>query len=75
MSPWAVAVGGTVLSGDGTTPEHRFAENAWAYTGDGNSTSEPAGGYQQGVVCLAAHGRARFGHRRNHPGVLLQRDR
>jgi subtilase family serine protease len=50
VSPWAVAVGGTVLSGDGTTPEHRFAEIAWAYTGGGNSTSEAAGGYQQGVA-------------------------
>src|SRR3954453_11428099 len=30
VSPWAVAVGGTVLQGDGNTPEHRFAETAWA---------------------------------------------
>jgi subtilase family serine protease len=50
VSPWAVAVGGTVLQGDGNTPEHRFAETAWAYTGGGNSTSEPAGSYQTGVA-------------------------
>jgi subtilase family serine protease len=50
VSPWAVAVGGTVLQGDGNTPERRFAETAWAYTGGGNSTSEPAGSYQTGVA-------------------------
>jgi len=49
-SPWAVAVGGTVLSGDGATPEHRFSEIAWSWTGGGNSTGEPAGSYQQGVA-------------------------
>ncbi len=50
VSPWAVAVGGTDLSGDGGTPQHRFSETAWEYTGGGNSTSEPAGSYQQGVA-------------------------
>jgi subtilase family serine protease len=50
VSPWAVAVGGTVLQGDGNTPEHRLDETAWAYTGGGNSTSEPAGSYQAGVA-------------------------
>jgi subtilase family serine protease len=50
VSPWAVAVGGTDLTGDGNTPEHRFSETAWEYTGGGNSTSEPAGSYQQGVA-------------------------
>lgn len=50
VSPWAVAVGGTVLQGDGNTPEHRFAETAWAYTGGGNSTSEAAGSYQSSVA-------------------------
>ena len=50
VSPWAVAVGGTVLHGDGNTPEHRLDETAWAYTGGGNSTSEPAGSYQAGVA-------------------------
>jgi pseudomonalisin len=49
-SPWAVAVGGTDLQGDGNTPEHRFTETAWEFTGGGNSTSEPAGNYQQGVA-------------------------
>src|SRR3954468_7663719 len=49
-SPWAVAVGGTDLTGDGNTPEHRFTETAWEYTGGGNSTSEPAGSYQTGVA-------------------------
>jgi subtilase family serine protease len=49
-SPWAVAVGGTDLTGDGNTPEHRLAETAWEFTGGGNSTSEPAGSYQNGVT-------------------------
>jgi pseudomonalisin len=49
-SPWAVAVGGTDLTGDGNTPEHRFTESAWEYTGGGNSTSEAAGSYQTGVA-------------------------
>jgi pseudomonalisin len=49
-SPWAVAVGGTDLTGDGGTPEHRFTETAWEYGGGGNSTSEPAGSYQTGVA-------------------------
>jgi subtilase family serine protease len=50
VSPWAVAVGGTDLTGDGNTPEHRLTETAWEFTGGGNSTSEPAGSYQQGVA-------------------------
>ena len=50
VSPWAVAVGGTDLTGDGNTPEHRLAETAWEFTGGGNSTSEPAGSYQRGVA-------------------------
>ena len=49
-SPWAVAVGGTVLHGDGNTPEKRLDETAWTYTGGGNSTSEAAGSYQKGVA-------------------------
>ncbi len=49
-SPWVVAVGGTDLSGDGGTPEHRFTETAWEFGGGGNSTSEPAGSYQTGVA-------------------------
>ncbi len=50
VSPWAVAVGGTDLTGDGGTPQKRFAETAWEFTGGGNSTTEPAGSYQQGVA-------------------------
>ncbi len=50
VSPWAVAVGGTVLHGDGNSPEKRLDESAWTYTGGGNSTSEPAGSYQTGVA-------------------------
>ena len=50
VSPWAVAVGGTVLNSDGNTPAKRAAEYAWAYTGGGNSSSEPAGSYQAGVA-------------------------
>ncbi|HLX32151.1 MAG TPA: S53 family peptidase [Gaiellaceae bacterium] len=49
-SPYAVAVGGTVLSSDGGTPPKRFAEYAWEYGGGGNSTVETAGTYQQGVA-------------------------
>ncbi len=50
VSPYAVAVGGTDLTSDGNEPAHRFTETAWEYTGGGNSTSEPAGSYQQGVA-------------------------
>jgi subtilase family serine protease len=50
VSPWAVAVGGTDLTSDGGTPPKRLAETAWEFTGGGNSTSEPAGSYQQGVA-------------------------
>src|SRR6266851_1348317 len=50
VSPWAVAVGGTDLTSDGNQPAKRFSETAWAYTGGGNSTSEPAGSYQLGVA-------------------------
>src|SRR4029077_11796729 len=50
VSPWAVAVGGTDLTSDGGTPAHRITETAWEYTGGGNSPSEPAGSYQQGVA-------------------------
>ena len=39
-----------MLHGDGNTPEKRLDETAWAYTGGGNSTSEPAGSYQAGVA-------------------------
>jgi subtilase family serine protease len=50
VSPWAVAVGGTDLQGDGNAPEKRLSETAWEFTGGGNSTSEPAGSYQTGVA-------------------------
>jgi pseudomonalisin len=50
VSPWAVAVGGTVVSSDGNVPPKRFSETAWEFTGGGNSTSEPAGSYQAGVA-------------------------
>jgi subtilase family serine protease len=50
VSPWAVAVGGTDLTSDGNNPPKRFSETAWEYTGGGNSTSEPAGSYQDGVA-------------------------
>ena len=49
-SPFAVAVGGTVLSSDGGNPPKRFSEVAWEYGGGGNSVAEPAGSYQQGVA-------------------------
>jgi pseudomonalisin len=49
-SPYAVAVGGTVLSSDGGNPPKRFLEYAWEYGGGGNSTVEQAGSYQQGVA-------------------------
>jgi pseudomonalisin len=51
-SPYAVAVGGTVLNSDGGNPPQRFSETAWEYGGGGNSTNEPAGSYQQGVAPL-----------------------
>ena len=31
-------------------PPHRFSETAWEYGGGGNSVSEPAGSYQEGVA-------------------------
>jgi subtilase family serine protease len=49
-SPYAVAVGGTVLSSDGGSPPKRFTEYAWEYGGGGNSTVESAASYQQGVA-------------------------
>ena len=49
-SPYAVAVGGTVLSSDGANPPKRFLEYAWEYGGGGNSVVESAGSYQKGVA-------------------------
>jgi subtilase family serine protease len=51
-SPYAVAVGGTVLNSDGGNPPKRLTETAWEYTGGGNSISEPAAAYQSGVAPL-----------------------
>jgi hypothetical protein len=55
-SPWAVAVGGTVLNSDGGNPPKRFSETAWEFGGGGNSTQIPAPSYQQGVVPTAYRG-------------------
>jgi pseudomonalisin len=51
-SPYAVAVGGTILDSDGGNPPKRFSETAWEFGGGGNSTNEPAGDYQKGVAPL-----------------------
>jgi pseudomonalisin len=51
-SPFAVAVGGTVLNSDGGNPPQRSSETAWEFGGGGNSTNEAAGAYQQGVAPL-----------------------
>lgn len=40
-SPYAVAVGGTVLSSDGGNPPKRFSEIAWEYGGGGNTSPSP----------------------------------
>ncbi len=57
-SPYAVAVGGTVLYTNPTTPESRFAEYAWTFTGGGDTLLIGAPAYQQGtsglfLPCLA----------------------
>ncbi len=49
-SPYAVAVGGTVLNSDGGNPPKRFSETAWEFGGGGNSVAEPAGSYQAGIA-------------------------
>jgi len=49
-SPYAVAVGGTVLNSDGGNPPKRLTETAWEFTGGGNSTQIPAPSYQAGVA-------------------------
>jgi pseudomonalisin len=48
VSPYVVAVGGTVLYPDGSTPAERALEYPWPYTGGGQSffVSEP--GFQKG---------------------------
>jgi pseudomonalisin len=55
-SPYAVAVGGTVLNSDGANPPKRFSETAWEFTGGGNSTQIPAPSYQAGVAPTAFRG-------------------
>ncbi len=57
-SPYAVAVGGTVLYTNATTPDTRFAEYAWTFTGGGDTLLIGAPAYQQGtpglfLPCLA----------------------
>jgi subtilase family serine protease len=51
-SPYAVAVGGTVLYTTGTTPDARFAEYAWTFGGGGDSLLINAPAYQQGTPGL-----------------------
>jgi pseudomonalisin len=51
-SQYAVAVGGTVLYTTGATPDARFAEYAWTFTGGGDSLLIDAPSYQQGTPGL-----------------------
>jgi subtilase family serine protease len=50
VSPYAVAVGGTILNSDGGAPPNRSSETGWEYSGGGNSISEAAGPYQAGTA-------------------------
>jgi len=52
-SQYAVAVGGTVLYTNATTPESRAAEYAWTFTGGGDSLLIDAPAYQQGTSGLS----------------------
>ncbi|HEU0318417.1 MAG TPA: hypothetical protein VFR49_13865, partial [Solirubrobacteraceae bacterium] len=57
-SPYAVAVGGTVLYTNQTTPTTRFLEYAWPFTGGGDTLLIDAPAYQRGtpglfLPCLA----------------------
>jgi pseudomonalisin len=47
-SPYVVAVGGTVLYPDGSTPPARGLEYPWPYTGGGQSLFIPAPSFQKG---------------------------
>lgn len=47
-SPYVVAVGGTVLYPDGSTPAQRGLEYPWPYTGGGQSFFIPAPAFQHG---------------------------
>lgn len=51
-SQYAVAVGGTVLYTNGTTPDSRYLEYAWTFTGGGDSLLIDAPAYQQGTPGL-----------------------
>jgi pseudomonalisin len=51
-SPYAVAVGGTVLYTNATTPASRALEYAWTFTGGGDSLLINAPAYQQGTPGL-----------------------
>lgn len=51
-SPYVVAVGGTVLYTSGTTPDSRFAEYAWTFTGGGDTLLIDAPDYQKGTSGL-----------------------
>ena len=51
-SQYAVAVGGTVLYTNNTTPATRFAEYAWTFTGGGDSLLIDAPAYQKGTPGL-----------------------
>lgn len=51
-SPYAVAVGGTVLYTTNTTPDARFTEYAWTFGGGGDSLLINAPAYQRGTPGL-----------------------
>ncbi len=51
-SQYSVAVGGTVLYTNNTTPATRFAEYAWTFTGGGDSLLIDAPAYQKGTSGL-----------------------
>ena len=51
-SPYAVAVGGTVLYTNTTTPATRALEYAWTFTGGGDTLLIDAPAYQQGTSGL-----------------------
>ncbi|MDT7537205.1 MAG: hypothetical protein QOI82_790 [Actinomycetota bacterium] len=51
-SPWAIGVGGTVITKQSGTPAKRDIEYAWTHGGGGASPLVPAPDYQQGVTNL-----------------------
>jgi len=52
-SQYAVAVGGTVLYTTATTPDSRFLEYAWTFTGGGDTLLIDAPSYQRGTPGLS----------------------